>query len=191
MIVAYALARQTLWVNWTTLYFVDARHMTMVEANRQFSWYPSVFGAVGAFAAGAVAMFWIRQGMTGLQARLRGCWLLSPLVVLTAFVPFIPSNRAAAVVVGLSFFGSMCVWTNAHLMPIDLYGVGRSAFTYAVLEGGFAGIQVLASPAIGSAVDRYGFTAVCVVMPLLPILGLLILTLCLAYADRHAADLRR
>lgn len=184
-IAAYALARQTLWVSWTTLYFVDARHLTMLEANQRFSWYPSVFGATGAFIAGGIALLFIRRGMNGVQARLRTCWLLSPLVFLTALVPFIESNTTVAILIGVSFVGSVCIWTSTHLMPIDVYGVGRSAFTYAALEGGFAGVQMFASPAIGAALDRYGYTAVCLVMPWLPMLGLVILTLCLRYADRR------
>jgi hypothetical protein len=179
LIAAYALARQTLWVTWTTLYFVDARGLTMVQANQRFSWYPSVFGAVGAFVAGGIAIHWIRRGMGGLAARLRTCWMISPLLFLTAAVPFIPSTRWAAVAVGLSFFGSVCLWTCTHLMPIDLYGVGRAAFTYAMLEGGFTGIQTFATPAIGAMVDRYGYTLVCLLVPLLPMLGLVILTLSL------------
>jgi ACS family hexuronate transporter-like MFS transporter len=184
-IAAYALARQTLWVSWTTLYFVDARHLTMLEANQRFSWYPSVFGATGAFIAGAIALLFIRRGMSGAQARLWTSWLLSPLVFLTALVPFIESNSTVAILIGVSFVGSVCIWTSTHLMPIDIYGVGRSAFTYAALEGGFAGVQMFASPAIGAALDRYGYTAVCLMMPWLPMLGLAILTICLRYADRR------
>lgn len=179
LIAAYALARQTLWVTWTTLYFVDARHMTMAEANREFAWMPSVFGAVGAFLAGALALRWIRGGMTGLQARLRTCWLGAPLVLCSAAVPFVASNSVAAVLIGLSFLGSVCIWSSTHLMPIDVYGVGRSAFTYAVLEGSFTGLQVIATPAIGAAIDLYGYTWTCVVMPVLPLLGVAIATVCL------------
>ena len=184
-IASSALARQTLWVSWTTLYFVDARHLTMLEANQRFSWYPSVFGATGAFIAGAIALLFIRRGMNGVQARLRTSWLLSPLVFLTALVPFIESNNTVAILIGVSFVGSVCIWTSTHLIPIDVYGVGRSAFTYAALEGGFAGVQMFASPAIGAALDRYGYTVVCLMMPWLPMLGLAILTLCLRYADRR------
>jgi len=176
IIAAYALARQTLWVTWTTLYFVDARHMAMAEANRQFAWMPSVFGASGAFVAGALAMRWIRQGIPGLQARLRSCWLFSPLVLCSALVPFVDSASFAAVLIGVSFFGSVCVWSSTHLMPIDVYGVDRSAFTYAVLEGSFTGLQVIATPAIGALIDTYGYTLTCMVVPLMPMLGVAIAT---------------
>jgi ACS family hexuronate transporter-like MFS transporter len=186
VVAAYALSRQTLWVAWTTLYFVEARGLTMVQANAQFSWYPSVFGALGAFAVGAVTMRWIRNGASGLEARTRACWFAAPLLLLGAAVPFLPSAQWAAVAVGLSFVGSVCMWSSVHLLPIDLYGVGRSAFTYAVLEGSFTGLQTVASPAIGDMIDRFGFTPVCVAMPLLPLAGLVVLKIGLAAKPKIA-----
>jgi MFS transporter, ACS family, aldohexuronate transporter len=169
ILAAYALSRQTLWVSWTTLYFVQERGLTMTEANQRYSWYPSAFGAVGAFAVGALTMWWVRRGVPGLHARLRACWATIPLVLATATVPFLPAVQLAAFAVGLSFFGGVCVWTSVHLMPIDLFGVRRSAFAYALLETCYLAAQAAISPAIGAAVDRFGFTAVCVATPLFPI----------------------
>jgi len=175
VIAAYSLARQTLWVNWTTLYFVQARGLTMIEANRRFVWYPSVFGAAGAILVGALAMRWVRRGHSGVTARLRACWAIAPLLLITAAIPYIGSVQLAAVAVGLSFFASMGVWSCVHIIPIDLYGVGRAAFTYSLLECAFTGLQVVVSPAIGAVVDRYGFTPVCIALPLLPLAGLAVL----------------
>jgi ACS family hexuronate transporter-like MFS transporter len=175
MAAAYALSRQTLWVSWTTLYFVQERGLTMAEANRQFSWYPSAFGAAGVFAVGALTMWWVRRGVPGMNARLRACWVTAPLVLATAAVPFLPIVQLAAIAVGLSFFAGVCIWTSVHLMPIDLFGVRRSAFAYGLLEGVYLATQTVASSAIGAAVDRFGFTAVCVAMPLFPIAALLAL----------------
>ena len=73
-------------------------------------------------------------------------------------------------------------------MPIDLYGVGRAAFTYSVLECGVTLLQTLTAPAIGAMVDHFGFKPVCVVMPILPLLGLVILSFCLA--DRHRGSIQ-
>jgi ACS family hexuronate transporter-like MFS transporter len=183
VVVAYALSRQTLWVSWTTLYFVQERGLTMAEANQRYSWYPSVFGAAGAFAVGALTMWWVRRGVPGLRARVRACWATAPLLLATAAVPFLPSAHVAAIAVGLSFFAGVCIWTSVHLMPIDMFGVRRSAFAYALLEGCYLATQVAVSPAIGAAVDRYGFTAVCVVMPLFPIAAVLALQAVVAGAD--------
>jgi ACS family hexuronate transporter-like MFS transporter len=172
---AYALSRQTLWVSWTTLYFVQERGLTMAEANQRYSWYPSAFGAAGVFAVGALTMWWVRRGVPGVNARLRACWTAVPLVLATAAVPFLPAVQLAAIAVGLSFFGGVCIWTSVHLMPIDLFGVRRSAFAYGLLEAFYMATQTVIAPAIGAAVDRFGFTAVCVAMPLFPIAALLVL----------------
>ncbi len=175
VVAAYALSRQTLWVQWTTLYFTEQRGLTMVEANQRFSWYPSVFGALGAFTIGALVMYWVRKGTPGLTARLRACLWCSPFLLITASLPLVGSTNLAAILVGLSFFFSVCVWTSIHLLPIDLWGVGRAAFTYAILECAFTGGQTFASPAVGALVDAYGFNVVCVIMPVFPLLAVAIL----------------
>jgi hypothetical protein len=61
-------------------------------------------------------------------------------------------------------------------------GAGRpaTAFTCAALEGGFAGLPVIMSAAIGAAIDRYRFTVVCLAVPWLPIAGLVMLTVTLS-----------
>jgi hypothetical protein len=175
IVVAYALSRQTLWVSWTTLYFAQERGLTMAEANQRYSWYPSAFGAVGVLAVGALTMWWVRRGVPGVNARVRACWTASPLLLATAAVPFLPMAHLAAFAVGLSFFAGAGVWTSVHLMPIDLFGVQRSAFAYALLESVYLATQTVVSVAIGAAVDRLGFAAVCVAMPLFPITALLAL----------------
>jgi ACS family hexuronate transporter-like MFS transporter len=178
MAIAYALAKQTLWVAWTTIYFVQERHLTVIEANRRFSWYPPVFGILGAIVIGAVAMRWVRRGMSGLAARKRACWWIAPLTLLTAAVPFAPTATAAAAFVGVSFFANVCVWTGTHLMPLDLYGVGRAAFTYSILECLVTLLQTPVAPIVGGMIDRFGFKPACMIMAVLPILGLTILEIC-------------
>jgi hypothetical protein len=121
----------------------------------------------------------VHRGMGGLAARQRACRVLAPLVLATAAVPFAPTATLAAIAVGISFFASVCLWSGAHLMPIDLYGVPRAAFTYSILESGVTLLQTLVSPAVGAMVDRYGFKPVCMIMPLLPLLGLAVLEVCL------------
>lgn len=186
ILVLYAMSRQTLWVSWTTLYFVQARGLTFVQANERYSWYPSAFGALGVFLVGALAMRWIRKGWSGSEARSRLCWLFSPLVLATAAVPFIPSATLAALAIGASFLGAASIWTNAHLMPIDLYGVTRSAFAYAVLECGYTALQTVISPVVGALIDAHGFTPVCLLMPLFPLAGLLVFRACFV-GDRNQA----
>jgi len=79
----------------------------------------------------------------------------------------------------VTMFAGVCIWTSVHLMPIDLYGVERAAFTYSLLDGVLALSQTATSPAIGAMVDHFGFTPVCVLMPMLPLAGLATLRICL------------
>jgi hypothetical protein len=161
------------------VYFVQERHLTMIEANRRFSWFPAVFGILGAISVGVLPMAWVRQGMDGFAARKRACWFIAPLTLLTAAVPFAPSPLLAATLVGIAFFASVCVWSGAHLLPLDLFGVGRAAFSYSILECMVTLLQTPVTPAVGGMVDRYGFTPVCLIMAVMPILGLLVLEFCL------------
>jgi ACS family hexuronate transporter-like MFS transporter len=178
IVAVYALAKQTLWVNWTTIYFVQDRHLTMIEANRRYSWFPSAFAILAAITAGVLAMRWVRQGMGGVAARKRACWFIAPLALVTAAVPFAPTASLAALAIGISYFSSAFIWSSAHLMPIDLYGVGRAAFTYSILECALMLLQTVVSPLVGSMVDHHGFKLLCILMAIPPILGLAVLEVC-------------
>lgn len=62
--------------------------------------------------------------------------------------------------------------TNLHVIPIDLFGVERAAFTSSVLTFAFALLQTVTAPAIGAFIDRFGFGALCAVLSVLPFVGL-------------------
>jgi ACS family hexuronate transporter-like MFS transporter len=179
VVVAYALAKQTLWVSWTTIYFVQDRHLTMIEANRRFVWAVSVFAILGAVTAGILATRWVRQGSAGLAARRKVWWYMAPLTLLTAAVPFMPTASLAAAAIGVSYFAVAGLWISTQLMSIDLYGVGRAAFAYSILECAQKLLDMLTSPVIGEAVDHFGFKAACLIMSVIPILGLAVLEFCL------------
>jgi hypothetical protein len=80
----------------------------------------------------------------------------------------------------VSFFASVCVWTGTHLMPLDLYGVGRAAFTYSILECLVTLLQTPVAPIVGGMIDRFGFKPACMIMAVLPMLGLVVLEACMA-----------
>src|ERR1017187_8044722 len=86
----------TLWTNWTTLYFVEARGLTQAQANREFAWIPPIFATAGALAGGAIAFRLIRSGMNVTAARMRVCALSATLLLATAAVPLMPTPGWAA-----------------------------------------------------------------------------------------------
>jgi ACS family hexuronate transporter-like MFS transporter len=166
-----------LWTNWTTIYFVQARHMAQDDANRQFVWIPTVLGVAGGFAGGAMAYRLIRRGISAVPARLRVCWFGAGVLLLTAAVPFMPTNALAAAAISLSFFFTLTLSTNIYALPIDLFGAGRAAFGVAALTSSYGLMAAVLSPAIGAAVDAVGFAPVCLGFSALPLVGVAILQL--------------
>jgi ACS family hexuronate transporter-like MFS transporter len=161
----------TLWSNWTTLYFVQARGMSAAEANQQYAWIPPVFATLGAFAGGWATLRLMRSGLGATTARLRVCAVAAVFVLSTALIPLAPSSLIAAGVISLSYFACLMMSTNIYAMPIDYFGAGRAAFGVSALTFSFGLMQTFASPLIGHLVDQFGFNSVCVLFAVLPMLG--------------------
>jgi hypothetical protein len=165
----------SLWANWTTIYFVQARHLTPIEANSRFAWFPPAFAIAGGFFGGTLAYRRIRQGHPGSEARMRSCWFTAPLLLSSAIVPFVPSTALAAVAIGVSFLSLQSLLANLHVLLVDLFSAPRTAFTNSLSTSASFALQALVSPVIGYVVDRYGFGVICIAVTVLPILGLLTL----------------
>lgn len=172
---AFAMVLYTLWTNWTTLYFVEARGLTQAGANRHFAWIPPVFATLGAFAGGWMAFRWIRAGVGVYKARMRVCWISSVIVLATAAVPLAPTPGWAAAIISLSFFWVTAMSTNIYVMPIDLYGAARAGFGVAAITFSFGAMQAFASPAIGSMIDHFGFAPVCACLAFTPLIATVVL----------------
>jgi len=164
-----------LWLNWTTIFLVQQHHLSQTESNRYFAWIPPVFSGLGGLCGGWAAFRWIRGGMGGVTARRRFCYWCLPLFPFTAAIPFLPSPLLAIGGVCLALFACQSVAGSLSVMPIDLFGPGRAAFSISLLACSFSLMQTFVSPLIGASVDRFGFTAVCVVASILPMIGILIL----------------
>lgn len=165
----------TLWTNWTTLYFVNARGMSLEDANRSFAWIPPLFATLGGLCGGWLAFRWIRWGEAVQRARMRVCWLGAVLALSTAAIPSMPTAGLAAAAISVSFFACVSIMTNVYSMPTDLFGASRAAFGTAALTFGYGAMQALVSPVIGRLVDQLGFTAVCAVFAMLPLAGVAVL----------------
>jgi MFS transporter, ACS family, hexuronate transporter len=180
---ALVMSLYSLWINWTTVYFVQERGLTVVQANQQFAWLPPVFATLGGFFGGWLAYRAIRQQPgdqpDGVRPRLRICWAIAPVLLVTATVPLIESTLLASAAMALSFFGCLAIVNNLQMIPLDLFGPRRAAFTGSVLTCSYALMQTVVSPAIGSLVDTYGFGVVCIAMSIMPLLGVVVLTVTL------------
>ncbi len=172
---AFVMTLYALWSNWTTLYFVQERHMTQAQANREFAWIPAVFATAGGFFGGVLSYRWIRAGMNVLRARMRICWISAVILLATAAVPLMPHPALAAAAISLSFFWTLAISTNVYALPIDLFGPARAGLGVAALTCSFGLMTAFLSPWIGSVVDRVGFTPVCVTLSVMPLIGISIL----------------
>lgn len=159
----------SLWVNWTTIYFVRVFGMTQNDANRQLAWIPSLAASLGGLYGGWLALRWIAAGRPLLQARLRVI-LLSALVLLaTAALPWMPGPRSATALICLSYFACVAASVNVYALPLDLFGSERAAFAVSTLTGAYGLMQVVFSPIAGAIIDRYGFPPVCLLVAALPL----------------------
>ena len=167
----FVMMLYSLWSNWTTLYFVEERHLTVDQANRDFAWIPPVFATAGGFFGGAITYRWIRTGMNVIRARMRICWISAVILLATATVPLMPHPALAAAAISLSFFWTLAISTNVYAMPIDLFGPAHAGLGVAALTCSFGLMTAFLSPWIGSVVDRVGFAPVCVLLSAMPLVG--------------------
>jgi ACS family hexuronate transporter-like MFS transporter len=165
----------TLWTNWTTLYFVEARGMTQADANARFAWIPPVFATAGGLAGGALAFRMIRGGLAPFAARMRICWLSAILLLSTAAVPLMPTTAWAAAAISFSYFCTLAMSTNVYAMPIDFFGANRAAFGVSALTFAYGLMQAAVSPLMGRMIDSYGFASVCSSFSALPLLAVVVL----------------
>jgi len=159
----------SLWSNWTTVYLVDAQGMTQQAANRTLAWVPPVFANLGGLFGGWLALRWIRGGMSVIRARMSVSRWSALLLLATAAIPFMPTTGLATALICLSFFWVTAMSVNVYAMPLDIFGAERAALAVSTLTGAYGLMQTFLSPAIGSAIDHYGFAPVCVVGSLLPL----------------------
>ena len=167
----FAMMLYSLWSNWTTLYFVEERHLTIDQANRDFAWIPPVFATAGGFFGGAITYRWIRGGMNVIRARMRICWISAVILLATSTVPLMPHPALAAAAISLSFFWTLAISTNVYAMPIDLFGPAHAGLGVAALTCSFGLMTAFLSPWIGSVVDGVGFAPVCVLLSAMPLVG--------------------
>lgn len=166
---------QSMWLNWTTVYLVRQYRLTQTDANWYFAWIPPIFATLGGLFGAWWTLRATARGAAPLPARLRAVYTFAPTLLLTAAVPLMPTPALAAAGISVSFFCVMATLNNLHVMPMDLFGVGRAAFTSALLVSSYAAIQMLLSPAMGMIVDRFGFGALCVAVAPLPCVAAVLL----------------
>jgi len=111
------------------------------------------------------------------------------LLLITATLPWMPSPMAAVAVISASFFGCMVLQTNLHVMPLDLFGSGHAGVSMSVLALSYGLLQVFLQPMVGAAIDRAGFAPLCILLAVLPLLGMWILSMTLSRNEDSVAPM--
>lgn len=167
----------SLWTNWTTLYLVSKHRLPLAEAN----WYaviPPIAAALGGFGGGWLSLRLMRakgRGLPAVAARTRVCLMGAAAALVAAAIPLLPSAGWTAAGISLSILGVSAVSVNMYTIPLDLFGGGRAAFAIAMLVSSYGAVQAVISPAIGAAVDRFGYAPVCLAAAFVPLAGYAVL----------------
>jgi len=159
-----------LWSNWTTLYLTETFRLTQAQAN-SYAWFPPVASTLGAFTGGWISRRAISNGSAHVRARVFGMLVsaIGCLVVLLA--PFCPSPFWATLVVAASYFWTTAGSVNLYTIPLDIWGGERAGSAISALVFTYGLLQTGISPVVGSLVDRFGFTPVCWLVALPPLVA--------------------
>lgn len=165
-----------LWTSWTVIFFKNMYGLDSVEANK-LAPIPQFLAYAGSILGGAASLWLIRKGWEPLRARRRICLIAAVGMLVTAFVPMAATPWQAVGMIALSTFASNLWGVNLYTMPLDAYGSNRAAFAVSLLTAGYGFLQIVISPWIGRQVDASGFSTVCLVAAVCPLLGYGILEL--------------
>lgn len=160
----------TLWTNWTTLYLVQARRLSLAET-ASLAWIPPLFANLGGLLGGWLSLRWVRRGAGPVSARMRACLVGALALLVTALVPWMPSAGWAVAAISLSFFWVAAMSVNLYSLPLDVFGAAHAAFTVSMLTAAYGGMQAVFSPLAGALIDRWGFQPVCVLAAVMPLAG--------------------
>ena len=162
-----AMAPYSLWTNFTVLYLVRGRGLSLEQA-KWWAWIPPALAALGGFAGGWLSMRWVRAGVAPPRARFRVCVLSAALSLVAAVIPYTPTVAWASVAISVSFLAAAALSVNLYSLPIDLFGGANAAFAISMLTAS-AGAAALLSPYYGRLIDLHGYgpvTAIAAVTPL-------------------------
>ncbi len=173
---ALSMVIYSLWSNWTTLYLVEAHHLTLAEA-AWFAWLPPLAAMIGGLAGGWLSLRWARAAATPVSARLRVCLACGVLALGTAAIPFLPGALWASAGISLSILAVSAFSVNLYTLPLDLFEPAHTAFAISLLVSAYGAMQAVLSPALGATIDHYGYTPVCLAVSLTPLAAYAVLRL--------------
>jgi ACS family hexuronate transporter-like MFS transporter len=158
---------------WTTIFFTQTHHLSMVDANSYGKWthlvnYPA------ALAGGFLSMWLVKRGVRPASARLRVCMMVAAGQMINLAIPYAPTPLLATIGIGASYAMAGMFGVNFYTLPIDRYGHQTAAFAVSLLTSAFGLLQIFISPWIGRMVQQQGFGPVCVLAAVMPLVGIMV-----------------
>jgi hypothetical protein len=95
--------------------------------------------------------------------------------LVTVLVPLSPTPLWAMLGISASYFWVTAGSTNLYTIPLDIWGGQNAGTAISALVFAYGLLQTGISPLIGSMVDHFGFTPVCWLVALPPMLGWILL----------------
>ncbi len=187
---AVSMVLYSLWTNWTTLFLVEARGLTLVEA-AWYAWIPPLAATLGGFAGGWLSLRWIEDGLAAPAARTRVCLAAALVALATTAIPLLPGPAWASAGISLSIFAVSAFSVNMYTLPLDTFGAAGAAFAVSLLVASYGGVQAVVSPAIGAVIDAWGYGPVCVAGAFLPLAAWVVLRSGAKERPQMNADERR
>jgi len=164
----------SLWSNWTTLYLINARGLTLRQT-ASYVWIPPLVSNLGGFFGGWMSLRWMERGTNAVSARRRAIFVSALGSLSTVFVPWMPNAAWATAVIAVSFFFALAGSVNLYAIPIDLYGPQRAGLAISALVFAFGILQTVISPIIGYLSDHRLYTQVVWMVAVPPLLSCLLL----------------
>jgi ACS family hexuronate transporter-like MFS transporter len=167
---ALSMVGYSLWTNWTTLYLVDARGLSLDRA-KWFAAVPPAAALAGGFAGGWFSLRLISRGANAPAARFRACLLASLIALAALAVPAAPTPALATAAIAASVFAISAFSVNMYTLPLDVFGGARAAFAVSILVSSYGAVQAIVSPLFGKSIDAFGYSPVIAVAAFTPLLA--------------------
>jgi MFS transporter, ACS family, hexuronate transporter len=171
---ALGMVGYSLWTNWTTLYLVEADHLTFVQA-AWYAWIPPLFATAGGFAGGWLSWRLVGRGIAPAAARLRVCTAAAVVSLATALLPFTTTAAWASAVISLSILAVSAFSVNMYTLPLDTFAGAHAAFAVSILVASYGAVQAILSPSFGKVIDLYGYTPLAVLASITPLAACFVL----------------
>jgi ACS family hexuronate transporter-like MFS transporter len=158
----------SLWTNWPPTYLIQMHHLTPPEA-KNYTWIVPICGYFGALLGGQMSWRMVSKGLPPVEARKRVCFISACILLLTMFIPLLPTPALATTGMSLSFFWIAAWSTNLYTIPVDLFGANRAAFGVSALVCAYGAMQAVISRPLGAIIENHGFSGVCFTFAFLPL----------------------